>query len=133
MILSIYMPVNRLFFSAVFIGFFKLISAQITEQNYKIYSVKLAKEVSLNQIVDDFKNADVLFYGEEHNDSVTHYLEHKILELLVVKYKTSISLSMEMFERDIQPVMNEYLQSDMREKNFKKMLEFGVIIEIIAL
>jgi uncharacterized iron-regulated protein len=27
---------------------------------------------------------------------------------------------MEMFERDVQPIMNEYLTSDVREKNFKK-------------
>jgi uncharacterized iron-regulated protein len=27
---------------------------------------------------------------------------------------------MEMFERDVQPIMNEYLTSDIRERNFKK-------------
>lgn len=110
----------RLFF--VFTLVFKSIemNAQITEQNYRIYSVKLAKEVSINDIVDDMKNNDVLFYGEEHNDSVTHYLENKIFETLYQKYSNAITLSMEMFERDIQPVMNEYLTSDIREKNFKK-------------
>ena len=45
------------------------LSAQITEKNYKIYSVKLAKEVSITDIVEDMKYYDVLFYGEEHNDS----------------------------------------------------------------
>ena len=95
-------------------------SAQITEAHYRIYSVKLAKEVSINDIADDMKNADVLFYGEEHNDSVTHYLENKIFETLFQKYSNTMTLSMEMFERDVQPVMNEYLTTDIREKNFKK-------------
>lgn len=94
--------------------------AQVTEKNYRIYSVKAAKEVTVNEIAEDMKNADVLFYGEEHNDSVTHYLEHKIYETLFQKYNSSIALSMEMFERDVQPIMNEYLTSDVREKNFKK-------------
>lgn len=96
------------------------IAAQVTEQNYRIYSVKLAKEVSIVDIVTDMKNNDVLFYGEEHNDSVTHYLEHRILESLYNAYADNVTLSMEMFERDVQPVMNEYLNSDIREKNFKK-------------
>jgi uncharacterized iron-regulated protein len=104
--------------------FFVLISvknnAQVTEQNYRIYSVKAAKEIAIAEIAEDMKNADVLFYGEEHNDSVTHYLEHKIFESLFQKYNSSIALSMEMFERDVQPIMNEYLTSDVREKNFKK-------------
>ncbi len=95
-------------------------SAQIIEANYRIYSVKLAKEVSINDIADDMKNNDVLFYGEEHNDSVTHYLENKIFETLFQKYSNTMTLSMEMFERDVQLIMNEYLTSDIRERNFKK-------------
>ena len=52
--------------------------AQVTEKNYKIYSVKAAKEVSLAEVIVDAKNYQVIFFGEEHNDSVGHYLESKI-------------------------------------------------------
>lgn len=110
----------RLFTITVIALVSALAKAQVTEQNYKIYSVKLAKEVSITDIVNDMNNADVLFYGEEHNDSVTHYLENKIFESLYEKYHSSITLSMEMFERDVQPIMNEYLTSDIKEKSFKK-------------
>ncbi len=96
------------------------VKSQVTEKNYKIYSVKQAKEVGINDIIEDMKNNDVLFYGEEHNDSVTHYLENKIFESLFQKYQSNMALSMEMFERDVQPIMNEYLTSEIREKNFKK-------------
>src|SRR5688572_5139682 len=91
---------------------------KLSEKNYKVYSVKLQKEVTLNEIVEDMQDKDVLFFGEEHNDSVTHYLEKTMLELLYVKYNTGISLSMEMFDRDVQTVMNEYLKGFIREKNF---------------
>ena len=94
--------------------------AQVTEKNYKIYSVQAGKEVTLSSIAEDMKDYDVLFYGEEHNDSVTHYLENKMLEELYFKYNSSVALSMEMFERDIQVVMNEYLKDLVREKNFRK-------------
>lgn len=50
-------------FLALFIcfGFLQNINAQLSEANYRIYSVKLGKEVSLNDIVEDMANADVLF------------------------------------------------------------------------
>ena len=94
--------------------------AQISEKNYHIYSVKLGKEVALGDIVKEMENQDVLFFGEGHNDSVAHYLEGKILEMLYQKFTGSLSLSMEMFDRDVQTVMNEYLQGFIREKNFTK-------------
>jgi len=92
----------------------------LTEKNYRIYSVKAGKEVPLDAIIEDMNNYDVLFYGEEHNDSVTHYLEKTVFEKLNSKFGNDLALSMEMFERDIQPVMNEYLKGYIREKNFLK-------------
>ncbi len=93
---------------------------QVTEKNYKIYSVKSGKEVTLYDIAEDMKNYDVLFFGEEHNDSVAHYLENKIFEMLYQKFTNNITLSMEMFDRDVQTVMDEYLKGYIREKNFTK-------------
>ncbi len=94
--------------------------AQVTEKNYKIYSVKENKEVSLTAIADAMKDYDVLFLGEEHNDSVAHFIESKMLELLYEKYKPNVALSLEMFDRDVQLVMDEYLGGYIREKNFVK-------------
>lgn len=96
------------------------VTAQLSEKNYRVYSVKLSKEVSLNDIAEDMKDYNVLFFGEEHNDSVTHFLEKSMLELLYAKYNNKLALSMEMFDRDVQPVMNEYLKDFIRERNFVK-------------
>lgn len=93
---------------------------KLSENHYRIYSVEHAKEVSLNDIVEEMNNHDVLFFGEEHNDSVAHYLEQTILELLYAKFGSDLALSMEMFDRDVQTVMDEYLKGFIREKNFTK-------------
>lgn len=93
---------------------------KLSENNYRVYSVKKAKEVSLKEIAEDMKEHDVLFFGEEHNDSVTHFLEREMLGLMYEKFKENIALSMEMFERDVQPVMDEYLKGYIREKHFTK-------------
>lgn len=93
---------------------------KLSENNYRIYSVRLKKEVTLNEIVKDMKNYDVLFFGEEHNDSVTHYLEQTLFALMYTKYESDLALSLEMFDRDVQPVMNEYLTGLIKEKHFIK-------------
>lgn len=93
---------------------------KLTEKNYRVYSVKLNKEVALKDIAADMANYDVLFFGEEHNDSVTHYLERAMLEQMYAQFGTNLALSMEMFERDVQPVMDEYLKGAIKEKYFQK-------------
>lgn len=105
-----------LFFTAVVCN----ASAQLSEANYRIYSVKLDKEVPLNVVAEDLINYDVLFFGEEHNDSVTHYLEKTLFALLYDKYGNDLALSMEMFDRDVQPIMDEYLMGMIKEKHFIK-------------
>ncbi len=96
------------------------IYGQIGPEHYKIYAVKLAKEVTLDEMISDFNNAEVVFFGEEHNDSVAHYLEKTCFELFAKKQNQNVALSMEMFDRDVQNVMNEYLSGAIREKNFTK-------------
>ncbi|HWZ02295.1 MAG TPA: ChaN family lipoprotein [Mucilaginibacter sp.] len=86
--------------------------------HYKIYSVAKQKTVSLDDITDDMLNADVLFFGEEHNDSTGHFLEYSLFKKLSQKYPDKTALSMEMFETDCQNVLNEYLEGLIREKNF---------------
>lgn len=86
--------------------------------HYKIYSSSKQKIIPLDEIVNDMNKADVLFFGEEHNDSTGHYLEQVIFKKLAEKYQGKIALSMEMFETDCQIPLNEYLAGFIREKNF---------------
>jgi len=86
--------------------------------HYKVYSVAKQKLISLDDLAGDMANADVLFFGEEHNDSTGHYLEHALFEKLSQKYPDKIALSMEMFETDCQNILDEYLAGFIREKNF---------------
>ena len=58
---------------------FTLYEGSLSPSNYKIYSSKTSKEVTLNDIILDMENYDVVFFGEEHNDSVAHFLQTKLL------------------------------------------------------
>jgi uncharacterized iron-regulated protein len=87
-------------------------------QHYKIYDTKNKKLVSVGDIIENMDKADVLFFGEEHNDSTCHVLEYTLLKQLVQKYPGKVGLTMEMFETDCQTVLNEYLNGLIRKKNF---------------
>lgn len=94
--------------------------AQEISSHYKIFDVKKQKSISIEDIVADMDHADVLFFGEDHNDSVGHYLEAELLKKLHSKYLLKVVLSLEMFYTDVQPEIDEYLAGLISEKNFVK-------------
>ncbi|TET22701.1 MAG: hypothetical protein E3J78_02870 [Candidatus Cloacimonadota bacterium] len=93
---------------------------ELSEKHYRIYS-RAKKEVTvIEHMVDDCAHYDVIVLGEEHSDSVAHYLEHLLLEKLYNRYGASIALSLEMFERDVQVVLTEYIENKIEKKRFEK-------------
>lgn len=105
--------------SLLFIVFAPLLAHSQDTVHYKIYNTHTHKAASIDEIVSELGNADVLFFGEEHNDSTGHQLEYLLLQKIAAKYPAKAALSMEMFETDCQNVLDEYLKGLIREKNFK--------------
>jgi uncharacterized iron-regulated protein len=94
--------------------------AQDLTSHYKVYDVKKDKTISVDEVITDMHKADVLFFGEEHNDSIGHILELTIFKKLAEQFPKKTALSLEMFHTDIQPVVDEYLADLISEKNFIK-------------
>ena len=94
--------------------------AQDSSSHYKIYDTRSGQLVTIEKIVDDMAAADVLFFGEEHNDSIGHYLENQIFRSLHNRYGAQMALSLEMIETDGQLALNEYLAGFIDESRFAK-------------
>jgi uncharacterized iron-regulated protein len=62
----------------------------------------------------------ILIFGEQHDDSIGHVLEMRIFEQMHSRFNGDVLLTLEMFERDVQFIINEYLDDIISEKNFKK-------------
>lgn len=92
----------------------------IGKKDYVIYSVKDGKKVKPEQIVEDLENADVLFFGEEHNDSIAHQLQLQLFMEMYERFGDKAIVSMEMFDRDVQYIMDEYLSGLIKKSYFLK-------------
>ncbi len=90
------------------------------EKHYKIYNTNTRQITTIEQIAINAKNADVIFFGEEHNDSAGHFLEAAIFKALHKEYGDKLALSMEMFETDCQLVLDEYLHGYISESRMIK-------------
>jgi uncharacterized iron-regulated protein len=68
-------------------------------------------------MVADLSRADAVLVGEQHDDPNTHRLELAILEGLARRGAPMV-VSLEMIERDVQPVLNRYLAGEITEAHF---------------
>lgn len=84
-----------------------------------IYRGDAPVQTDFSGLVDDLAGADAVFVGEIHTDSLTHVLQRLLLEAIYRK-GTRPAVAMEMFERDVQGVLNAYLAGEITEEAFLK-------------
>ncbi len=83
----------------------------------RVYDTKAARFVSFERLVDAASKVDVVYFGEQHDDPATHSAEAALLAAIGAK-RGDVVLTMEMFERDVQPLLDQYLLGTISEKNF---------------
>lgn len=77
------------------------------------------KETTYAQLIKDASQADIVFYGELHNDPLSHWLELEITKDLHTIVGDNLILGAEMFERDDQLLLNEYLDNMYESDKFE--------------
>ncbi len=85
---------------------------------YKIFTAT-GEPITYEQMINNLLSANVVFYGELHNNPIAHWLELRITKSLYDKTNGHIIQGAEMFEADIQLIINEYLNDFIREKDVK--------------
>lgn len=82
---------------------------------YKLYNAK-GKSASYKQMIKKMSAADIVMFGEHHNNPIVHWLQLEATKDLSTL--TEITLGAEMFEADNQTQLNEYLASEIDQKAF---------------
>lgn len=76
------------------------------------------QQVSAQEMTKKLAAEDVVFFGEFHDQDVLHALEYEVLQELYAIHGDKLVLSLEMFEVDNQPVLNDYLAGKVSEEEF---------------
>jgi len=95
------------------------ISAVSSYTPHRVYWSKKKRFADFESMLADVSKADVVFLGEEHDDPGTHRLERAALEG-IGRRRPKVILAMEMFERDVQPKLDDYLAGKITEEEFVK-------------
>ncbi len=99
----------------------KRATAQLTPAPPKhFYEYQLVRSVdqqtiSFPSLVQELASSDVIFVGEVHSHSASHYLQMQLLTALY-QHNAQLILSMEQFERDKQGVVKQYLGNKIGEQ-----------------
>lgn len=73
--------------------------------------------LSTRQVAHELANADVVVLGELHDATAVHELHLELLQHLHAR-RGDVVLALEMFERDVQPVLLRYLNGLCTEQEF---------------
>jgi len=85
----------------------------IDKPAYVLYNAK-GKKVSYEKMLKDLRGQDVVLIGELHNNPISHWLELEITQALAEQRQ--LVLGAEMFERDNQLALTNYLQGKITAK-----------------
>lgn len=81
---------------------------------YKVYT-KDGKLSDFTSMMKEAAKADLIFFGELHDNSIAHWLELQVMKDLFAQ-KGKVTIGMEMFEADNQIILDEYLAGLIDEK-----------------
>ena len=85
---------------------------------YTLFTGK-GKKADYGDIVKAASKADVVFFGELHDNPIAHWLELELTKSLYAIKGKDLNLAAEMFERDNQLLIDEYLTGLVKESSFE--------------
>lgn len=85
-----------------------LVSFKNDKPAYRLFNSE-GKEVKYSKMIEEIAGADIVFFGELHNNPIAHWLELEITRDLYINRGDDLILGAEMFERDDQLIIDEYL------------------------
>ena len=88
------------------------------EQAFVIYKSN-GKKASYKQMKALALENQLVFFGEFHDNPISHWLEFELMLDLFAQHQSNLVLSFEMFEQDQQAILNDYLNGKLSDKQFK--------------
>ncbi|RLD31835.1 MAG: iron-regulated protein [Bacteroidetes bacterium] len=97
---------------------FSLMAMKADKSAYQIYNIK-GKKVSYAKLFKQAVEADVVLFGELHNNPICHWLQLELTADLFNEKGDQLVLGAEMFERDGQLILDEYIDGEISTRSFE--------------
>jgi uncharacterized iron-regulated protein len=95
-----------------------LLSFTTDKPAYRIFN-STGKEVPFSKIMKSLYEADVILFGESHDNPIAHWLQKEVTADLYANSRDALILGAEMFEADNQLLVDEYLNGTITEAKFE--------------
>ena len=87
---------------------------------YRLFTAQ-GQAADYDQMLTQLAQADVVLFGEQHNDPIAHWLELQVAkDLASLKGPGKLVLGLEMFERDVQPLVAQYVAGTLPDSAFER-------------
>lgn len=88
---------------------------------YRLFTAT-GQPADFDQMMTELAGADVVLFGEQHNDAMAHWLELQVAkDLQRLKKPGQLVLGLEMFERDVQPLVARYAAGTLADTAFERL------------
>lgn len=85
---------------------------------YRLFTAE-AKKTDFNKLVKAALESDVIFFGELHNNPISHWVRLELASALLKEKQGKLVLAAEMFEKDNQLLLDEYISGAISERSFE--------------
>lgn len=85
---------------------------------YQIFDSR-GKLVDIDKLMKATEDKSHIFFGELHNNPISHWLQFELTKRLFAKNKKRLVLGGEMFEADNQYIIDEYLKGQISSSSFQ--------------
>lgn len=99
-----------------------LVSSSVADKGkpaYKLFNKK-GKTAGYEAMMKDLSSADIVFFGELHDNPICHWLESEVMKDLYKNKGGNLLIGAEMFEADNQKALDSFLAGLYTEKEFPK-------------
>ncbi|HPR57522.1 MAG TPA: ChaN family lipoprotein, partial [Bacteroidales bacterium] len=97
-----------------------LVTTSMKKHNpaYTLFDQK-GKEVTYQDLIKAASEAEIVLFGELHNNPISHWLQYELTCDLHELHGQQLILAAEMFEADNQLLLDEYISGTIRQRNFE--------------
>ena len=110
------MPVSRSLLLALLLPL--LFSFRADKPAYRLFTAT-GKTADYDKMLQDLATADVVLFGEQHNDPIAHWLELQVTKDLAQRKQGQLVLGFEMLERDVEPLVEQYNMGELDDAAFE--------------